>query len=233
MATSPCQHIAVIMDGNGRWAKARSLPRIAGHRAGVKAVETAIDACRELGVKILTLYTFSTENWKRPKEEVDALFRLLEDYLDKELPKLMQNRIRFSVIGRINELPKSLQSKIAHTIEATKANDSLILNLALNYGSRSEITDAVKSIASEVRSGNISPESIDEKCIGDHLYTKALPDPDLLIRTSGEMRLSNFLLWQLSYSEICILKKFWPDFTREDLKAAIDDFSNRQRRYGG
>ena len=226
------RHIAIIMDGNGRWAKSKGLPRIAGHRAGAKAVEEAIKGARELGVKILTLYAFSTENWKRPKHEVAALFKLLEDYIDREVENLRKNGIRLSVIGNIEELPGSVQKKLAAAMEKTKGNDSFCLNLALNYGSRAEIVNAARRIASDCIAQKFRPEEIDEVRFSSYLYTKDIPDPDLLIRTSGEMRVSNFLLWQISYSEIYITKKLWPDFKKEDLKKAITEYQTRERRYG-
>ena len=227
------QHVAIIMDGNGRWAKERSLPHIAGHREGVKAANEALKAARDLGVKILTLYTFSTENWKRPKQEVGALFSLLDDYLVKEGETLNKNDIKFSVIGRLDELPSSLQKRLQNTIEATKNNKSFILNLALNYGSRVEITDAVRAISKDVQGGLIKIEDITEELISGYLYTKGLPDPDLLIRTSGESRVSNFLLWQISYAEIYVTKKLWPDFKTADFKKAIEEYQKRERRFGG
>jgi len=227
------QHIAIIMDGNGRWAKERHFPKLAGHRAGVKAAEEAVKACGDLGVKALTLYTFSTENWKRPKREVEALFGLLEKYLDRETGRLNKNNIKFSVIGRIEALPAALKEKLRKAAEETKSNTGLILNLALNYGARSEITDAAREIARDAVSGRVRPEDIDERLFSGYLYTKDLPDPDLLIRTSGELRVSNFLLWQISYAEIYVTKKFWPDFRKADLKKAVDEYRRRKRRFGG
>ena len=221
------------MDGNGRWAKERRLPKLAGHRAGVKAAEEAIKACGDLGVKALTLYTFSTENWKRPKREVEALFGLLEKYLDRETGKLNKNNIKFSVIGRIEALPAALKEKLRKVAEETKSNTGLALNLALNYGARGEITDAAREIARDAVSGSVRPEDIDERLFSGYLYTKDLPDPDLLIRTSGEFRVSNFLLWQISYAEIYVTKKFWPDFRKADLKKAVAEYRRRKRRFGG
>lgn len=226
-------HIAVIMDGNGRWARARGLPRIAGHRAGIKAAEDVMQACGDLGVKILTLYTFSTENWKRPKAEVSALFKLLEHYLSDKGGKLKKNNVKFQVIGRLRDLPDSLVKKIDAQIRSTKDNTGLTLNLALNYGGRPEIVDAARSIARDVRAGKISPGDIDEKLFAEHLYTRSMPDPDLLIRTSGEFRISNFLLWQIAYSEICVVRKLWPDFNKEDFKKCVFDYQARERRFGG
>lgn len=226
-------HVAIIMDGNGRWAEKKGLPKIAGHRAGIKSVEEAIKGAKELGVKILTLYTFSTENWKRPKYEVNALFKLLENYIDKELDLFNKNDIRLSVIGRTGELPQVVQEKLTKAIDRTKDNKALLLNIALNYGSRQEIVDAVRKILKDYEAGLVSIESIDEKTFGDYLYTKYMPDPDLLIRTSGEMRVSNFLLWQISYAEIYVTKKLWPDFRKSDFKRAVREYSIRGRRYGG
>ena len=221
------------MDGNGRWARKRGLPRIAGHRAGAKSVKEAIEAARESGVKILTLYTFSTENWKRPKYEISALFKLLENYIDKEARNLVKNGIKLSVIGKFEGLPETVQKKLREVIEMTKDNRTLTLNLALNYGSRAEIVEAVRKIITDCQSQRLMPEEIDETTLSRYLYTKDMPDPDLLIRTSGEMRLSNFLLWQLSYAELYITKKLWPDFKKNDFKRAMEEYQTRQRRYGG
>lgn len=227
------QHVAIIMDGNGRWARKRGLPKIAGHRQGVKAAEEAMEAAKELGVKYLTLYTFSTENWKRPKTEVEGLFRLLEDYIDREGDKLNKNKIRFNIIGDIDALPATTKDKLRKTIEATKSNADFTLNLAVNYGSRDEMLRAVRSIAEDVKRGTMSADSVTEAAFSERLYTAGMPDPDLLIRTSGEFRLSNFLLWQLSYAEIYISSKLWPDFHRADFVKAIEEFASRDRRYGG
>jgi undecaprenyl diphosphate synthase len=221
------------MDGNGRWASQKGLPRIAGHSAGVKSVEEIIKAAKESGVKILTLYAFSTENWRRPKHEVDALFKLLENYIETQADNLVKNDIKLSVIGKIDGLPDSVQRKLSSIIDRTKSGSSLQLNLALNYGSRTEIVNAVRLAAKDCLDGKIDPDKIDEKAFSGYLYTKDLPDPDLLIRTSGEMRLSNFLLWQLSYSELYVTKILWPDFKKSDFIEALDEYHNRQRRYGG
>jgi len=226
-------HVAIIMDGNGRWATRRHLPKIAGHRAGAKSVEEVMEAARELGVEILTLYTFSTENWKRPKEEVDSLFRLLEDYIDREAEKLHKNNVRLSVIGRIRELPARLQDKIARTVAMTAGNTAFILNIALNYGGRAEIVDAARALAVDVKAGRVGADDIDEALFSRYLYTKDLPDPDLMIRTSGEFRISNFLNWQLSYAEIYVTEKLWPDFGKEDLRKAVAEYQGRERRFGG
>lgn len=227
------QHVAVIMDGNGRWASRRALPKIMGHRAGVKSARSTVECARELGIKVLTLYTFSTENWKRPKAEVTALFSLLENYLDSEGDKLLENNIQFRVIGRLHQLPELLLKKLNGQVAKTRHNTGLILNLAINYGGRTEIVDAVRAIAIKVKDGVLRVDDIDESVFSEHLYTRGLPDPDLLIRTSGESRISNFLIWQLSYAEICIVKKLWPDFKKEDFKKAIIEYQNRERRFGG
>ena len=227
------RHVAIIMDGNGRWARKNGLPRIAGHRAGAGAIKEAIKGARESGVEILTLYAFSTENWKRPKYEVAALFKLLEDYIDKEAENLHRNGIRLSVIGKIEELPEMVQKKINSVLEKTRENKSLTLNLALNYGGRTEIVDAARKIVRDCQSQKLKVEEIDENKFAGYLYTKDMPDPDLLIRTSGEMRVSNFLLWQISYAEIYVTKKLWPDFKKRDFKKAVDDYRRRERRYGG
>ncbi|MDP3790643.1 MAG: isoprenyl transferase [Candidatus Omnitrophota bacterium] len=232
MSNTP-EHVAIIMDGNGRWARKRGLPKIAGHRAGAKSVREVIKAAKESGVKILTLYTFSTENWKRPKHEVAALFKLLEDYLCKEIESFHKNDIKLSVIGRMEELPENTQRKLADVINKTKDNKSLILNLALNYGSRTEILDAVRKIADDCVLGRLKADQVDEKTFSRYLYTKDLPDPDLLIRTSGEMRVSNFLLWQISYAELYVTSKLWPDFRSSDFKKAVKEYQDRERRYGG
>jgi undecaprenyl diphosphate synthase len=226
------RHIAIIMDGNGRWAKQRGLPRIAGHREGVKSVRDVVEACGEFGIEVLTLYTFSTENWRRPKEEVSALMRLLLRTLRKEIDELIQNNVRLTAVGDISSLPENAKKGIIEGIEQTKQNTGLVLNLALNYGGREEIVSAVRKIAAEVQQEKLRPESIDIEMIHRYLYTSDLPDPDLLIRTSGEVRISNFLLWQLAYTEIYITDVLWPDFRREDLLRAIEDYQRRERRFG-
>lgn len=229
------QHIAVIMDGNGRWARRRHLPRIAGHRAGIRAVRQVVETCARLHVPCLTLYAFSVENWKRPRTEVKLLMQLLREYLKKEIEELNRNNIRFGAIGRIESLPKQVQRDLSNTIEKTQSNTGLRLTLALNYGGRAELIDAVRSIASRIKEENdgFDLEGITEQTFSQHLYTHDLPDPDLLIRTSGEMRLSNFLLWQVAYSEIWVTGILWPDFTEHELYQAIIDFQRRERRYGG
>ncbi|MBI4387863.1 MAG: isoprenyl transferase [Candidatus Omnitrophica bacterium] len=226
------RHIAIIMDGNGRWANERHLPRHEGHRQGVERSREIMRACADLGIQFLTLYAFSKENWSRAKDEVSFLMKLLSNYLDVELREIHKTNIRFRMIGRLNDLPVDIQKKIRKGFEQTKENTGLTLLLALSYSSREEIVDAVKTIATEVKRGIISSDEINEKMVSDSLSTSGIPDPDLLIRTSGEFRLSNFLLWQLSYTEICILDKYWPDFTRNDLLQAIEIYGNRDRRFG-
>ena len=226
------QHVAIIMDGNRRWARQRGLPSLLGHRQGVKSIENVLKAAQESGVKILTLYAFSTENWKRPKKEVDVLMGLLEEYIDKECQRLMNNNIRLTTIGKIDKFPPRLYNKIEKVKKLTENNSGLILNLALNYGARSEIIEAVCRIAEEVKNEKLESADISEELFSKYLYTAGLPDPDLLIRTSGELRLSNFLLWQVSYSEIYITKKYWPDFTKSEFKKAIDAYRRRSRRLG-
>lgn len=228
------RHIAVIMDGNGRWARKRHLPRIAGHRAGIGAVRQVVESCARLGIPCLTLYAFSVENWKRPRTEVKLLMGLLREYLKKELQELNENNIRFDAIGRIGTLPKSVQHDLDDTIQKTRSNTGLRLTLALNYGGRAEMIDAVRSLVMELKQdGSSDAEAITEEAFSRHLYTRDMPDPDLLIRTSGEMRLSNFLLWQVAYSEIWVTDILWPDFTERELFQAVIDFQRRERRYGG
>ena len=230
--TSP-RHIAIIMDGNGRWAKERGLPRLKGHERGAANVRPVIEECVKQGVEFLTLYAFSTENWKRPGEEVSGLWVLLEHFLDLELPTMMTNGVRLRTIGRTHELPESTQRKLAETIATTAGNPATTLILALNYSSRTELADAARSIAEDAKRGALDPAAISPDTITSRLYTSEYPDPDLLIRTSGEMRLSNFMLWQLSYAEFFITPKFWPDFGKQDLRAAIAEFHKRERRFGG
>lgn len=232
MAMVP-QHIAIIMDGNGRWAEARGLPRTFGHREGVKRVKEIVKAAQELGIKVLTIFAFSTENWNRPKEEIDMLMRFLENYLKSNAKDLKKKNIRLNVIGRRDRIPARLTKEIEHTIKSTKDNSGFILNLALDYGGRFEIINAVKSIAKKAR-GDLSFDiaKITEEYFSQHLYTNNLPDPDLLIRTSGEERISNFMLWQLSYTELYFPEKFWPDFKKRDLEEAIELFNKRKRRFG-
>ena len=227
------RHIAIIMDGNGRWAKERGLARIAGHERGAESVRAVTEACVELGVGFLTVYAFSTENWKRPAAEVAALWVLLEHFIAQETPTLMKNNVRLQAIGRLHELPESCQQALATAVAQTAANTATTLVLALNYSGRTEIVDAVRELSAEVAAGRLRAAEIDAERISAHLYTRAIPDPDLLIRTSGEMRLSNFLLWQLSYTEIVVTAKLWPDFGKDDLRAAIEEFKQRERRFGG
>ena len=223
-------HIAIIMDGNGRWAGRRHLPRVAGHRAGVQAVRVTVETCAQLGLDALTLYAFSAENWKRPRAEVETLWRLLRIYLGAELPEMMRHDIRFGAIGRLDALPGFVRAELDEAIRKTEANRGLRLNLAINYGGRAEIVDAVKALLEDARGGAVE---IDEAAISARLYTAGLPDPDLLIRTSGEMRVSNFLLWQIAYAELYVTETLWPDFTRTELLEAILDYQRRDRRFGG
>jgi undecaprenyl diphosphate synthase len=227
-------HIAIIMDGNGRWAKRRSLPRIAGHRAGVNAVRDTVESCARLGVGALTLYAFSTENWKRPRGEVDMLWRLLRLYLHRELGELQRNNIRLQAIGRLESLPLKVQDDLQAVLRATSRNTGMQLTLAINYSGRTELVDAVNAIIDAARiKGSLDALVVDEAAITAGLYTSALPDPDLLIRTSGEMRISNFLLWQIAYAELYVTETLWPDFNRSDLLKAILEYQKRERRFGG
>jgi undecaprenyl diphosphate synthase len=225
-------HIAIIMDGNGRWAKKRFLPRLAGHKAGSETLREIIATCGELGVKYLTVYAFSTENWGRPEEEITGLFNLLRGYLDTELDNLNKEGIRVETLGDMTKMPEDLRKRIDAAREKTKDNSTMQLNIALNYGGRDEVLKGVQSLARKVSQGALKPEDITEEMIGDALYTQGIPDPDLLIRTSGELRLSNFLLWQLAYSEFYFTDVFWPDFKRHELIKAIDVYQNRKRRFG-
>jgi undecaprenyl diphosphate synthase len=227
------RHIAIIMDGNGRWAQKRALPRSMGHRAGVEALRKVVKTCSELGIQVLTVYAFSTENWGRPKDEVGVLMKLLTEYLKKELEELHQNKVVIRAIGILTDLPMEAQKELERAVERTKNNSGLVLNLALNYGGRSEIIDAVKKMSKDVLDGKLKIEEINEKCFSDKLFTGGLPDPDLLVRTSGEMRLSNFLLWQIAYTEIIVVEDFWPDFGRKSLLEAIKVYQKRDRRFGG
>lgn len=226
------KHIAIIMDGNGRWAKQKGKLRVFGHENGAKAVREIVEACGTLGIENLTLYTFSTENWNRPKLEVETLMRLLVSSLRKELKTLEKNNIRLKAIGSITSLPSLAQKELLEVIEKTKNNSRMTLTLALSYGSREELKNAVVQISTKVKNNIISPDSIDESIINNHLYTHDLPDVDLLIRTSGERRISNFLLWQIAYAELYFTDTLWPDFTKEDLCEAIVNYQNRERRFG-
>jgi undecaprenyl diphosphate synthase len=227
------QHIAVIMDGNGRWAQRRHLPRIAGHRAGVQSARAIIETCARLSIPALTLYAFSMENWRRPKAEIDFLMRLLREYLRKELPIIHRNNIRLLVIGRPDQLPEAVRTDVERAMQQTAGNSGMRLAVALNYGGRAELVDAFNRILDRVKSNGLANARVDEEMISQHLYTAGLPDPDLLIRTSGEMRVSNFLLWQIAYAEIYVTETLWPDFTRAQLFEALLDFQKRERRYGG
>ncbi len=226
------RHVAVIMDGNGRWARGRGLPRLKGHEAGAEAAAACVNACDELGIDYLTLYAFSTENWKRPREEVEGLMRLLERFLEERAAEIERRHIRFRTIGRIDKLPGPTCEALRRMTSQTAANTGGTLTFALNYSGRAEITDAVRSLAADVAAGKLRPEDIDEAAISGRLNTAGMPDPDLLIRTSGELRISNFMLWQLSYTEIHISAKLWPDFREPDFFEAIESFNQRKRRYG-
>lgn len=226
------QHIAIIMDGNGRWAKAQGKHRIFGHKNGVKAVREVTEGCAEIGVKHLTLYAFSTENWNRPKMEVSALMELLFMTIGKEIKTLQKNNIRLNAIGHIHNLPESNRKALTEVIEATKNNTRMTLTLALSYGSREELSEAAKKIAIEYKAGKISLDEINQEKIAEYLYTHNIPDPELMIRTSGEHRISNFLLWQLAYTELYFTEKFWPEFAKNDLYKAIYDYQQRERRFG-
>ena len=227
------RHIAIIMDGNGRWAKERDLPRREGHYAGAESVEVALETCGEIGVDYLTLYAFSSENWKRPEAEVKALMGLLAHFLKEKTPSLIKNNIRLQVIGQIDKLPKSNQKSLQKSIEATAGNNGLTLVVALSYGSREEILEATRSLMEKAKSGEMDPAELNVESFAAHLNTADFPDPDLLIRTSGEYRISNFLLWQISYAESFITKTFWPDFRRQNLLDAVGEYQQRQRRFGG
>jgi undecaprenyl diphosphate synthase len=226
------RHVAVIMDGNGRWATERGQPRVRGHEAGAETVRTIVRACGKLGIEALTLYSFSTENWGRPGDEVDALMALLARFLVDEREELMGNSVRLQAIGELDRLPDVVRQLLQEATRLTAGNDGLLLTLALSYGSRAEITDAVRQIAREVASGELDPNAIEQADITNRLYTKGMPDPDLLIRTSGEMRLSNFLLWQLAYAELYVTDVYWPDFREPHLDAALAAYGARQRRFG-
>jgi len=232
LKTDVPRHIAAIMDGNGRWAKARSLPRSEGHRAGAESVRTCVEACQDLGVEFLTLYAFSSENWNRPQKEIDALMALLERFLKDKAKEMNKRNVRLRAIGRIDQLPDKCRMQLEKAIDTTKENTGLTLILALSYGGREEIVDATKRIVSQVQSGELNPSEIDSATISSNLYAPDIPDPDLLIRTSGEIRLSNFLLWQVSYSEIVISDKYWPDFRYDEFVHAVDLFQSRHRRFG-
>ena len=226
-------HVAIIMDGNGRWAKQRHLPRVEGHRHGVESVRAVVRAAGEVGVKYLTLYAFSVENWNRPKDEVDTLMKYLSRFLKSEIAELNRNNVRLDAVGQIYRLPEFVQEQLKKTQSALSKNNGLTLILALSYGGRTEIIEAVRDIAAKVRQGKIEPAEINEKTLSDHLYTRHYPDPDLVIRTSGEMRVSNFLLWQISYSEFVVTPTLWPDFRKAQFLEAIEEYARRHRRFGG
>jgi undecaprenyl diphosphate synthase len=220
------------MDGNGRWAKKRSLNRIRGHSEGTKSVQDIVRACREVGIQVLTLYAFSTENWNRPQKEVSALMKLLKEFLESELPDMMENGIRLNTIGDMNRFPDHVLKVLRHTMETTRYNQGMLLNLALSYGGRHEIVRAVRRIVADIRKGTLRDEEITEALFPNYLYTHGMPEPDVLIRTSGEMRISNFLLWQIAYSEIFVTETLWPDFRRQELFQIFHDYEKRERRFG-
>lgn len=226
------QHVAIIMDGNGRWARQRGLPRVAGHREGIERIKEIVNAARELGIKAVTFFAFSTENWNRPKKEIDMLMHSLNRFLDKQIDELNKNNVRFKVIGKEKPLPEYILAKIKKVQHLTKDNTGFIMVLALNYGAKQEIVDAVKKFTDSVLKGSANIDNLDIEEFSQYLYTAGLPEPDLLIRTSGEMRISNFLLWQLSYAELYFAKKYWPDFKRDDLQKAIQEYQKRERRFG-
>jgi undecaprenyl diphosphate synthase len=231
-ATLPT-HVAIIMDGNGRWAKQRGLPRVEGHRNGVESVRAVVRSAGEVGIKYLTLYAFSVENWNRPKDEVDTLMKYLARFLKNEIGELNRNNVRLEVIGQIYRLPEFVQEQLRKTMEALSTNNGLTLILALSYGGRQEIIEGVRAIAAKVKAGKLEPAEINEQAISQHLYTHQYPDPDLLIRTSGELRVSNFLLWQISYAEFVVTPTLWPDFRRAEFFAALEEYTRRHRRFGG
>ncbi len=230
-ATLP-RHVAVIMDGNGRWARQRHLPRIEGHRAGAESARTIIRTAGELGIKYLTLYAFSVENWNRPKDEVDALMKYLVHYLKTETPELNRNNVHLEVIGQIYRLPEAVQEHLKKSIATLSRNNGLTLIMALSYGGRTEIVEAVRGIGQKIKAGELDPSDINEQVFAQHLYTRNLPDPDLLIRTSGEMRVSNFLLWQISYTELVVTQTLWPDFRKPQFYEALEEYARRHRRFG-
>ena len=226
------RHIAIIMDGNGRWAKARGWDRLRGHREGAESVRMVVRACRRLGIEVLTLFSFSTENWQRSEKEVNGLMKLLSRFLKNELREMLDNGIRLNALGEIERFPSSVYELLCDVMKKTESNTDMILNLALSYGGRAEITRAAKRIAQRVANGALSPENIDEQLISENLYTASMPDPDLLIRTGGERRVSNFLLWQIAYAEIYTVDVHWPDFREKELFDAIRDYQSRERRFG-
>jgi undecaprenyl diphosphate synthase len=227
------RHVAIIMDGNGRWAKQRHLPRIEGHRQGAESARTIIRTAGELGIKYLTLYAFSVENWNRPKDEVDALMKYLVHYLKSETSELNKNNVRLEVIGQIYRLPENVQEHLRKSIATLSKNNGLTLIMALSYGGRTEIIDAVRGIAAKVKKGELEPADINEQVVTEHLYTRKWPDPDVMVRTSGEMRISNFLLWQISYAELVVTTTLWPDFRKPQFYEALEEYARRHRRFGG
>ena len=231
-ATKLPAHIAIIMDGNGRWAKKRLLNRVSGHEKGTDTVRTVVRTCREIGVSYLTLYAFSTENWQRPRFEVEALMSLLKRFLESEQNEMVENNIRLRVIGQVDRLPEKVQEALHQTMKATRDNTAMTLILALSYGGRAEIVRMVQEVANKIRHGEVDMDSITAEMVADHLYTRDIPDPDLLIRTSGEMRISNFLLWQIAYTEIFVTPTLWPDFNRDELLQILKDYQSRERRFG-
>lgn len=227
------RHIAIIMDGNGRWAQRQNLPRIEGHRRGVASVRRTTEECARLGIEQLTLYCLSSENWKRPQPEIDFLMHLLEQYMIEERTTIMGNNLRVRMIGRRAGIPIQVLEELDKTVDMSASNSGMWLNLAVNYGGRSELVDAVRAIGEEIAAGRLTPEEVHEETVADHLYTAGLADPDLLVRTAGELRISNFLLWQISYAEIWVTERCWPEFDQETLHAAISDFASRNRKFGG
>ena len=226
------RHVAIIMDGNGRWATSRGLSRLEGHAQGYRTLRTIVEAASDIGIEVLTAYTFSTENWRRPQSEIDALMRLIVEAARREIADMQEKGVRMIVSGRLGELPAEVREELLRAVDATKANDRIVLNLAINYGGRREIADAAREIARRAAAGELHPEEVTEELFARHLYSPDLPDPDLLIRTAGEMRVSNFLLWQIAYSEIHVTQVLWPDFTKADLARAIIDYQNRTRKFG-
>lgn len=232
-SVQPPQHIAIIMDGNGRWAQRQGKPRVFGHNAGMQSLKEIVRACSDLGVKYLTVYAFSTENWKRPEDEVSGIFKIMVLYIQKELKELNEKNVRINVIGDWSKIPPDAGESMAKALDLTKDNTGLVFNIALNYGGRREITDAVRKLFAEAEKNGLSADDINEDMLSSHMSTGGMPDPDIIIRTGGEMRLSNFLLWQCAYSEFIFTDVYWPDFTKGELIRCIDEYNSRHRRYGG